>query len=464
MAQGRSIGFTFYANDDRFVLIARRMADSLAQIKTESEKAGKSLDGMNRVLDQTEKKTTRATGRRGGPAGAAADPMGSRFRDWAAGLGRRAFGAAAAYASVQTLRSMLNEASTVEDAVNKVMSLIRDPADQAAYQAKIVGIIRDNQRLGLSVATLGDTLSEQVATLGTGKDSFEAYSAAVKLSIAAFQPLDSAVASVNKLVDAFPALRGNGALAAQMLFSARQLTNDYPGLLAGLPQVAPLASTAGMSPAKMLALFTVLADETKSAGAASTVEADLLRTLGTKGTPKQTALLKQMSVLTAAGAPNGSFETQLARLRFVAQRNPQAASAIGLSEPTQKALLTMSDEDIKRVARAEGMIRVDASRGTIDQSFNRVQASTTAEMAKTTQALAELSSVIGKDLAPSVRTIAETLRTWNLGQGQRVDDLLGLKPGASTADVIAAIGAFGRRGPASGASGLDSGANPAKGN
>lgn len=456
MAQGRTIGFTFLAKD-MFERVSARMAESVQKVKvglastaTAARDTSREMERVYTALGRTE--VAAKSGSRG---------IDRAEQAWQR-LGRRVAATAIAAVSVGTFKHMLSEAATVEDAVNKVMSVIRAPGQEAAYVAKITSVIRENQRLGLSVATLGDALTDQVNTLGTGKESFDAFAGAVKLSVAAFQPLEESVKAVNKMADAFPQLRGKGKGIAQMLFTSRQLTNDYPGLVAGLPNVAPIAAKAGLSPEKMLALFTVLADETKSAAAASTVESDLLRTLGTKGTKKQTALLTDMSILDKQGKPIGSFETQLARLRFVTQRNPAAASAVGLSEATQKALLTMSDADIRRIAEAERTIRGDAAKGTIDQSFARVQESTNGELAKTQQALNELSSVIGKELAPNVRVIAERLRSWNLDRGADVDAALGIRPGASMAEVLGAIVEFNRSG-GKGAGGLDPGARPTGG-
>lgn len=454
MAQpGRSIGFTFYAKD-MFERVSARMVQSLEKVKVGVEAVSRAsmkttsealkTDAALRRMDTTAKQSKGA----------------SELEERWQRLGRRVAATAAGIASVATVQHMVRQAATVEDAVNQVMSLVRDPADQDAYAEKITSIIRENQRLGISVESLGTTLSEQVATLGFSEESFEAYRAAVKLSVAAFQPLESSVAAVNKLVDAFPGLKG--ANAAQLLFTTRQMTNDYGGLVAGLPNISPIASTAGVSPAKMLALFTVLADETKSAAAATNIESELLRTLGAKGSPKQNALLKLMAIDNSpAGLEAAGLPTQLARLRLVGQRNPAALSAVGLSEATQKALLTMSDADIQRIAKAEAAIRGDAAKGTIDQSFQRVQESTTAELAKTQQALNELSSVIGKELTPSVRTIAEVLRSANLNHGSDIDRALGIQPGEKVdlGEILRRTVKLNNQG----AGGLDPGARPGKG-
>lgn len=404
MAQGRTIGFTFLAKD-LFERVSARMADSVQKVRAGLTATAEAARDTSREMERV----STSLGRTDVAAKSGSRGVNLAERAWQQ-LGRRVVATAAAVVSVRTFQHMLSEASTVEDAVNKVMSVIRAPGQEAAYAAKIRAVIRENQRLGLSVATLGDALTQQVTDLGTGTDSFDAFAGAVKLSVAAFQPLEESVKAVNKLTDTFPSLRGKGKDVAQLLFSGRQMTSDFPGLVAALPNIAPLSATAGISAERMIALFAVLENKTKSAAAASSIEVDLLRALGTSGTKKQQKLLTDMSILDKQGKPVGTLPTQLARLRFVAQKNPAAAAAVGLSEPTQRALLNMSDEDIRRIGAIEATLRSDAAKGTIDQSFARVQDSLGAEFAKTEQALNELASVIGKDLAPSVRTIAEVLR------------------------------------------------------
>lgn len=385
MGESRSVGFTFYAKD-LFDPVARKVAASMDRIRNSVDNVGQAADRSNKA--------------------------GARFRgDWTT-FATNAKRLAATYLSAQTVRHVLAETASAETALLKVMSAIRDPADQLAYQSKIESIIKANRALGYSLDDVSESLSLQVQNMGATDKAFAAFAAGSKLATAAFQPLGPSVDAINALIEAYPKLAAQPERAAQLLFTTRQLSKDYGGLIQSLPQVTQLSARAGLSPERQMALFSVLANEAKSPGQAGSAMFELIRTLSVKGSPKQDALLRRLKIdATPAGLAEAGLEKQLQRLSLVARNRPDLMSHLGISDTAQKVLLTLDQADIEKIGKLEAAIREDMGKDTLGTAFERVQQSLSKDFAALSASMESLAGVIGKELAPSVRTIANKLTT-----------------------------------------------------
>lgn len=380
MGEGRSIGFTFYAKDN-FDPVARRVAASMDRVRS-------SLDSVSSAAKRSNKVTTTVN------------------RDWSS-FANNAKRLAATYLGAQTIRHVLSETASAETALLRVMSAIRDPADQVAYHSKIETIIKANRALGFSLDEVSESLTLQIQNMGASEKALASFSAGSRLATAAFQPLGASVDAVNSLADAYPDLAKNPDRGAQILFTTRQLTKDYGGLVSTLPQVSQLSARAGLTPERQMALFATLANESKTSGAAGSAMYEIIRTLSVKGNPKQDALLRRLKIdASPKGLAEAGLEKQLQRLSLVAQKSPALMSDLGISDSAQKVLLTLDNADIGKIEKLESAIRSDMEKNTIGPAFDRVTKSMTGSFNDLKKSLDSLSGIIGSELAPSVKKIA----------------------------------------------------------
>lgn len=432
MAEGRSIGFTFYAKD-QFEAVARRVAGSVGKVDAATEKLGKTGKRAKQPIDQLEASFSK--------------------------LGRRILGTAAAYASFSTFKHMLNEAATVEDAINKVLSLIRDPADQEKYRAKIEEIIRQNQRLGLSAGEVGEALFLQVSQLGATDKAFTDFAESVKLSVGGFASLPTAVTGINKILENYPGLKGNAGLAANILNAAqRSGSTNVEQLASSLPDVLGIASSQGIQAEEIAATVAVLSKSLGSTAQAATSTRGLILALTQPEKTARENLGKVGITATPQEIERIGWVAQLRKLGKVLELRPHLAKALVPNTEGLTGAAKLDPATIDKIAQVATEARQDYESGLgLTQSFERVQASASADSAKTREAMNELSATIGTGLAPYVVQIATYLRDANLPQGKQIDQALGVRPGASQADVVAAIARFNRKG---GAGSLDPGARP----
>ena len=383
MGEGRSVGFTFYAKD-MFDPVARKVAASMDRIRN-------SLDAVEKSAGRQQRTGEKLKG------------------DWA-GFAVNAKRLAATYVSAQTVRHVLSETATAETALLKVMSAIRDPADQAAYSSKIQSVIEANRKLGFSLDEVAESLTIQIQNMGASSRAFATFSAGSKLATAAFLPLASTVDAVTTLTEAYPQLAGKAGRAAQILFSTRQLTKDFGGLVQTLPQVTQLSERAGLTPERQMALFSVLANEAKSPGQAGSAMQEIVKTLADLGTP---AFRSQLAKNKVRGFPSdlatAGLEKQLSFFAAVAQQKPQALSSIGISGPASTLLRTLTKEDIGKIASIEQAITSDAGKNTMGAAFDRVQSSLSKDFSALGASLGKLEQVMGSELTPAVNKLSSIL-------------------------------------------------------
>lgn len=428
----RSVSFTFLAKD--------QFGDVLRRLSAEMDRVKKSVQGVNAETDRTANVATRARSALGGLGGGGRSlgSLADRAVDRGfASVGRTLGGAAAAYFGVQGARHVLAETATAEQARNKVLSAIREQGDALRFAETIDATIAEQRALGRSVDEVTTALKSQVQTMGLNAQSLATFKEGAKLASAAFEPLESSLASVNKLTESFPALAGKPARAAQLLFSAQSRSPDYAGLVSSLPQIAQFSSAAGLSAERSIALFAALAGEAKSPGAAAGVQVDILRTLSSPGTKKQTDLLRRLKIEpTPEGLAEAGLEKQLERLAHIARRNPAVLSAVGIGETSQRVLRTLDSEDIAKIQGFERALAGDARSQTIETQMARVNASLATDIAEAKQAGNDLATMVGESLIPTLRDLVVVMR--DASRAKTDADLAGagLRPGMSLAEIL----------------------------
>lgn len=434
MGEGRSIGFTFYAKDN-FDPVAKRVAESMDKVEKSVKKVDKAGKQQVSTVDLMEK-------------------------GWAR-LGRQIGGAVAAYASWSTFKHMLTEASTVEDAINKVMSLIRDPADQKKYRGTIEAIIRDNQRLGRSAGEIGEALFLQVSQVGATEKAFADFGESVKLAIGGFASLPTSVTGINKILENYPGLKGNAALAANILNAAqRSGSTNVEQLASSLPDVLGIASSQGISAEDAAATVAVLSKSLGSTAQATTATRGLILAL-TQPEKGARAALRQVGIdPTPQAVGKVGWIKQLEKLGAILERRPDLAKVLVPNTEGLSGAAKLDKGTIAKIQQVAAEARADYETGLgLQQSFERVQQSTSAEMAKTKEAMNELSGTIGAEVVPSLRVFAQYLRDANLPRGAEIDRALGVTPGMTMADILRRMNEANRPG-ARGAGGLNPGARP----
>ena len=383
MAEGRSIGFTFYARD-QFDAVARRVSGSMDRIR----------DSMDRV------------GQASGRVNARANRANADWAKFAVNAKRLA----ATYFGAQTVRHILSETASAETALLKVMSAIRDPADQKLYGAKIDAIIRANRALGHSADEVAESLALQFRNLGVSEQSLAAYTEAARFATATFEPLGSVVAGVAKIIEQFPQTAADPRRITSAFFTTRSQTGDFGGLLSTLPQVSPFAAKAGLSFEKQMAMFVAMENKLKTPGMTGAAQEQLLRFLMEPGSRDQTRLAKLHKIIrTPEGFREAGIEAQLQRLGKLYRYSPGEFGQLGLGGQAAKFVSTMTQADINRMGEIESMIRDDFEQDTLGAQFAKVQETLSASMQSATSAMKDLGVVIGTELAPGVKTIASAV-------------------------------------------------------
>lgn len=435
MPAGRSIGYTFLARD-QFDGVARKVSMSMDRIR----------GSMDRV-DASAKRVSRTT-----------TAQGNIF----AGVGRRLAGVAAGIASARTFRHVLQETATVEDAINKVMSLIRDPADQAKYGAKVEEIIRQNQRLGRSAAEVGEALFLQISQMGTSEQAFANFDAGVKLAIGGFAGLEASITGINKTLENFPELAGNAELAANMINAAqRSGSTDVGQLSMALPRVLGIAAGQGVSADETIASVAILSKKLESTSGAATAVKGMILALTQPEKGARDLLGRVGITATPQEMERVGLAAQLRKLNAVLEKRPDLAKRLIPNTEGLAGVAALTEDTIQMIERVAAEAREDYETGLgLQQSFERVQASTSTEMAKSREAMNELSVEIGRNLSPHVRSIAEYLRDANL-PNDNLDARAGITPGMTTSEIFRRLRSIGQGGRgASGAWELDPGARP----
>lgn len=400
----RTVGYTFLAKD-QFTALAGRISAAMDKVGTATERAGM--------------KARHAS---------AAQARHSEFLS--RGL-RRAGAAIAGLATVGTLRHVLTEAATVEDAVNKVMSLIRDPKDQEKYRGKIEAIITENQRLGRSVGEIGEALFLQVSQVGASEESFARFGESVKLAIGGFAEMGASVSGVNKMLENYPRLAGNAKLAANILNAAqRSGSTNVQEMALALPTVLGIGSSQKVAVEELTATVAILSKSLQSTSGAAVATRGLILAL-TQPEKEAGERLRRVGIVpTPQEIERIGFVAQLRKLAAVLEKRPDLAKKLVPNTEGLTGAAKLDTATLDAIARVAAEAREDYETGLgLEQSFKRVQDSASADMAKTREALNELSAMIGKELAPSVRSIAEYLRRSAFGAGQALDETVKAQPG-----------------------------------
>lgn len=435
MSAGRSVGFTFYAKD-LFNPTADKVARSMEKIERASKKVNVAAKEQKTSVELMERGWTR--------------------------LGRSIAGTLAAYAGVGAFRAMLTEASTVEDAINKVMSLIREPADQAKYRSTIEGIIRQNQRLGRSAGEIGEALFLQVSQVGASEQAFADFGESVKLAIGGFASLPTAVTGINKILENYPDLKGNARLAANILNAAqRSGSTNVEQLASSLPDVLGIASSQGISAEETAATVAVLSKSLGSTSQATTATRGLMLAL-TQPEKGARQALRQVGIdATPQAIAKTGWIPQLQKLANIIERRPDLAKVLVPNTEGLVGAAKLDSRTIAMIAKVAGEARADYETGLgLQQSFERIQGSTSAEMAKTREAINELNGTLGAEVVPSLRAFAQYLRDANLPRnGADIDKAIGVTPGMSNAEMFRRLLILNQEG-SKGATVLDPGARP----
>lgn len=430
----RSVGFTFYGKD-LFKPVAQSVAASMEKVERSAKVASRAGKEQSKTVEMME-------------------------RGWSK-LGRSIAGAVAAYASVSTFKAVLTEASTVEDAINKVMSLIREPADQAKYRATIEQIIRDNQRLGRSAGEIGEALFMQVSQVGASEKAFADFGESVKLAIGGFAALPTAVTGINKILENYPKLQGNAALAANILNAAqRSGSTNVEQLASSLPDVLGIASSQGISAEEAAATVAILSKSLGSTSQATTATRGLILALTQPEKGAREALARVGIKATPQEVAKIGWVAQLEKLGAVLQKRPDLAKLLVPNTEGLSGAAKLDPATIARIQQVATEARADYETGLgLQQSFERVQGSASAEVAKTNEAFKEVGATIGTALLPALKDFAQYLRDANLPRGPELDRALGVTPGMASGDIVRRIVESGRGRPA-GAGVLDPGARP----
>lgn len=417
MPSNRTVGYTFLAKD-QFTAMANRISSAMDKIGTSTKKT--TAASRNATTEQ--------------------ERLGKLISGNFKRMVKAAAGAAAGAASIATLRHVLNETATVEDAINKVLSLIRDPADQAKYKSKIEAIIVENQRLGRSAAEIGEALFLQVSQMGANEQSFASFSESVKLAIGGFADMQASVTGVNKVLENYPQLAGNAKLAANILNAAqRSGSTNVQEMALALPDVLSVGSSQKVKVEELAATVAILSKALKSTGGAAVATRGLILALA-QPDKEAAARLRRVGIEpTPQEIERIGFVGQLRKLTAVLQARPDLAKKLVPNTEGLVGAAKLDKATLDAIERVAAEAQDDYAKGLgLEASFQRVQESASSDMAKSREAMNELSVVIGRELAPSVKVIATTLRDWNLPQGQRVDRALGIEPGSnpSALDVL----------------------------
>lgn len=426
MTSNRTVGYTFLAKD-QFTAMAGRISSA--------------MDKIGNATDRTS-----AAARRGEAAQ-------KRHRDVLGGMGRRLGAMAAGLVGVQTFRHILSETATVEDAINKVMSLIRDPADQKKYRSKIEEIIVQNQRLGRSAAEIGEALFLQVSQMGTSDQSFTNFAEGVKLAIGGFAGLEASITGVNKVLENYPQLAGDARLAANILNAAqRSGSTNVQEMSMALPDVLGIGSSQNIGAEELAATVAILSKSLKSTAGAAVATRGLIYALA-QPEKESAARLRRVGIEpTPQEIERIGWVAQLRKLTAVIQARPDLAKKLVPNSEGLAAAAKLDKATLDAIERVAGEARADYETGLgLQQSFERVQMSASTDMAKSREAMNELSVVIGRELAPHVKTIAETLRDWSLPQGREMDRAIDMKPGMTGLQVLMKLRELNRGGAAAGA-------------
>ncbi len=390
MTANRTVGYTFLAKD-QFTAQARNIASA--------------MDKVGAATNRTETATRRVT---------VAQKKHVEFMGKAA---REVAAFAAGFVTINAARAAISEIATLDDAVLKVMSQIRDPAEKKLHRERVEAMIRDNARLGKSYDDLAEAMSAHLSDVGFNERGFESFGLRMKLAVGANTPTTTAVMAMNKIVENFPKLAKDEELIAATLYEVQRVGKATMAELATYaPNVAAMAAGQRVGFVESMALFGTLTKSLGSTGESATATEAIILAL-TQPSKLQRAALKKFAGITATPQEmeRVGLTAQLEKLATALARNPQLARAL----LTEKAAITAAGK-LGQPGTGEALLRqieqitadakddVATGRG-LDSAFADKADSISASMSSTGQSVANLNYTIGEELAPFVRRIAEFL-------------------------------------------------------
>lgn len=401
----------------RDVSINFRGRDRLSKVTNKNVRGIKKFDRALEGVERQARDTNRQVNKTGksfkgaGRAGAASSRRvggAVRGRGGASLIGGGALVGGAALAGAVggglAFSKALDEAAKLELGIARVMSLVRDPADQAKFRDKIESIIRDNTRLGRSVEEVSAALFKQISQQGLSEQSFENLNAGMQLAIGGFAESQGAISAVNKLLANFEELGGDASKAANLLFTGQVFGDtDISALAATFPKVAGLAASQGLGAAETIALVSVLTRKLGTTGQAVTATRGLILSLS-QSTDAARKELRRLGVpSTVQEFQKLGLEESLLRLNKAATAQPELMRKIIPEVEALSAAFALDEKAIGDVLKIQRAMNDDIEKGTgLADSFNRVLNTTTVKRQQAAQARGELFGVFGEGVAPSV--------------------------------------------------------------
>lgn len=376
------------------------------QLHRVTKKNKKGMTGLRREFRKTDKEARR-TNRTLGKTKKKLDGVGRSSRKFkGGGLGLKAPTAAAAGIGALLFAGKgLSEAAKLEFGIAKVMSLVRDPKDQAAYQKKIESIIRENVRLGRSVEEVTEAVFQQISAAGLSQESFDNLGQGMKLAIGGFADSGQSIKAVTKLLANFPELAGDASKAANILFTGQVFGQTDVGELANrLPQLASLAAAQGLSAQETVALVSLLTKKLGTTGQAATATRGLILSLS-QSTEEARKTLQGLGVpATIQEFQRLGLEESLLALNRAALIAPEKMRQAIPEVEALTAAFALNKNAIGELRTIRQAMDEDILRGTgLNDSFNRVMGTQTVQMAQAREAANELAGVMGEGLAPGVK-------------------------------------------------------------
>jgi TP901 family phage tail tape measure protein len=364
----------------------KQFRNEMARAKRAARFATRELNKTKRAIDKMSRSARKA--RKGGGLG----------------LGGKIGVAAVATGGLLLANKGLSEAAKLEFGIAKVMSLVRDPKDQAAYQEKIERIIRENVRLGRSVEEVTEAVFQQISASGLSEQSFENLGAGMKLAIGGFADSGQSIKAVTKLLANFPELAGDARKAANILFTGQVFGQTDVGELANrLPQLASLAAAQGLGAQETVALVSLLTKKLGTTGQAVTATRGLILSLS-QSTEQARKTLQGLGVpATIQEFQRLGLEESLLALNRAAEIAPEKMREAIPEVDALTAAFALNKSAIGELRTIQTAMNEDIERGTgLNDSFNRVMGLSFVKQAQAAEAANELLGVFGKSITPSV--------------------------------------------------------------
>lgn len=398
MGYYESVSISFIAKD-QFKPVAEAVAQATAKVDKEIKQVGKTMERTSASTDKATaamKRTARAN-----------QEAAKTFRDVKRVVVGFLLGA--------TMRKIITETETVETGLIRISSLIANPYDRNKYRDRIRSIIQENQRLGFSSKEVTDALYKQVQSFGASEQTLSDFSVSMKLAAGTFTEAASAVESMDAIMGAWPALRENANLAANILSVTSKRAHSEVAQFA--PVAAPVLRAAvakGADPSQAIALTAVMSERLNNAGLASAGVEGLIRLL-TDSRKNQRKILRGAAGIDATpeSLARVGLIPSIQKLQAAIARYPGNARTIVPNPAALRVLEQLDPSAIAEMARTQLQWMQDNDLGTgLQDTFREVQQSLQSQLAQATQSLDQIAASVGRDLTPAVIEIANVVKTF----------------------------------------------------